>query len=400
MESTPPPRSASRRPLGWILVLVAGAAVGGSFLLRPGDDAPSARGGGARATSVTAAVVTRGSLTERGRYPGELAADTADVAAFYAGRVVAVRVRVGDAVAEGAVLAELDAIDAKEQIAQARAQARAAAAEEQRARVERDAALAEVTRLEPLARDQLISTLEIDKQRARANALAASAEVAGAGGAEAQARVRLLEKRLSEAVVRAPFAGRIAARHVDPGAVVAAGARLVRVVATAPLRVRFDVPEQEVGDLAAGTALRVVTRAAAGLADPAPVISARVAGVASEIDRQRRVAAVEALIEGAPVGWLPGMYAEVIVDRRTVTDATLVPAQAVLSRLQPGGAVGSGVFVVRGDAAAWVPVTQVARDGDQVAIAGAVAPGAQVLIAGHVDLADGSKIQLGGGGRP
>src|SRR3990167_2123138 len=102
MESTPLPRSASRRPLGWILVLVAGAAVGGSFLLRPGDDAPSGRAGGARATSVTAAVVTRGALTERGRYPGELAADTADVAAFYAGRVVAVRVRVGDAVAEGA----------------------------------------------------------------------------------------------------------------------------------------------------------------------------------------------------------------------------------------------------------------------------------------------------------
>lgn len=79
------------------------------------------------------------------------------VAAFYAGRLVAVRVRVGDTVKEGDVLAELDPVDAREQIAQARAQAKAAAAERHRAAVERDAAAAEVRRLEPLAKDKLIS---------------------------------------------------------------------------------------------------------------------------------------------------------------------------------------------------------------------------------------------------
>lgn len=389
----------SRAWIGWLLVGIAAAAVAASFLIKSDDDAAAEKKGGPRATPVTVAPVTHGSITERGRYPGELDADAADVAAFYAGRLIDVKVRVGDTVKKGDVVAELDPVDAREQIAQARAQAKAAVAEEQRARVERDAAIAEANRLEPLARDQLISALEIDKQRARANALKASVDAASAGGAEAQARVRLLEKRLVESVVRAPFAGRIAERYVDPGAIVAAGARLVRVVEVSPLRVRFEVPENDVAGLTVGTPLRVVTQArtaegSAAPADPATGVLAKVSGIASEISRTRRVAAVEALVENPPPGWLPGMYAEAIVDRRTIDQALIVPAQAVLSRLQPTGSVATGVFVADADVARWVPVKTIARDGDRIGVEGALGPNARVLIAGHVDLTDGSKLKV------
>src|SRR5690606_25011629 len=109
----------------------------------------------------------------------------------------------------------------------------------------------------------------------------------------------LLERRVIESKVRAPFAGRIAERFVDPGAIVAAGAKLVRVVATSPLRVRFDVPEQDVPTLRAGTAVNVFTKAGG---DGVP---AKVTGIGSEVSRERRVAAAEALIENPPEGWLP-----------------------------------------------------------------------------------------------
>lgn len=171
--------------IAWIIVVITAAAIGASFLFRGSDGAPAAKPKGARATPVVAVEVVRETITHRGRYPGELDADTADIAAFYAGRLVAVRVRVGDTVKEGDVVAELDPVDAREQIAQARAQARAAAAERHRASVERDAAAAEVRRLEPLAKDKLISELEIDRQRAKAKSLDASVDAAAAGEAEA-----------------------------------------------------------------------------------------------------------------------------------------------------------------------------------------------------------------------
>lgn len=389
MDGAPTTRR-SRAWVAWVVVGVAAVLVGGSFLIRGDDKAAAQAPKNATATPVTARDVIRGPITQRGRYPGELDADAADIAAFYAGRLVSMTVRVGDTVKAGDVIAELDPVDAKEQIAQARAQAKAAAAERNRANVERDAAAAEVARLEPLARDQLISALEIDRQRAKANALAATVDTAAAGEAEAHARVRVLEKRIQESVVRAPFAGRIAERYVDPGVIVNASARLVRIVAVAPLRVRFEVPEADIPRLAVGTTLRVITT---GDKEGLP---AKITGIASEVSRERRVAIVEGMVENPPAGWLPGMYAEAVVDLRTIEQATIVPAPSVLSRLQPNGGVATGVFVagVDGITARWVPIREVTRDGDRVAVEADLPAGTKVLVSGHVDLTDGGRIKL------
>lgn len=370
-------------------MVAAGIGVGASFLVSSSEESGGSKKSGPKVIPVVVAEVVQGSLTERGRYPGELVADAADISAFYAGRLVAVHVRVGSTVEKGAVLAELDPVDAKEQIAQAKAQAKAAEAEERRARVERDAAMAEVARLEPLARDRLVAEIEIDRQRARAASLGVAVEAAAAAGAEARARVTLLERRIVESKVRAPFAGRIAERYVDPGTIVSAGARLVRLVDTSSLRARFEVPEQDVPSIAKGTRVRIVTKA-----DPSGQgVDATVTGIGSEVIRERRVAIAEAKIENPPAGWLPGMYAEAIVDRRTIEQATIVPDVSVLSRLQPSGEVVVGVFLDDNGVAKWQPVTVVGRDGDRIAIEGPVPAGARVLVGGHVDLMAGTKIQ-------
>ncbi|MBA3462980.1 MAG: efflux RND transporter periplasmic adaptor subunit [Deltaproteobacteria bacterium] len=388
MDGTPTPRR-SRAWIAWVVVAVAGLLIGGSFLFRGDDKAAAQAPKNAAATPVTAGDVVRGVITQRGRYPGELDADAADVAAFYAGRLVSMHVRVGDTVKAGDVIAELDPVDAKEQIAQAQAQAKAAVAERNRANVERDAASAEVARLEPLAREKLISALEIDRQRAKANALAATVDTAAAGETEARARVRVLQKRIQESVVRAPFAGRIAERYVDPGAIVNAGARLARIVAVAPLRVRFEVPEADIPRLAVGTTLRVITT---GDKEGLP---AKITGIASEVSRERRVAIVEGMIENPPAGWLPGMYAEAVVDLRTIEQAIIVPATSVLSRLQPNGSVTTGVFVAGAEGTArWIPIREVTRDGDRVAVEADLPPATRVLVSGHVDLTDGGRIKL------
>ena len=401
MSDPNPPEDTSRRRrnrIGWAIVAIAAGAVAASFALTSGDDDGADRGGKPRATPVAAAEVERATITERARYPGELDADTADVASFYPGRVETVHVRVGDLVTEGQPLAEIDPVDAREQIARARAQAQAATAEEQRAAIELEAAKTQLERFEEYRAE--ISDSEYDAQKARTEGLRAAVTSAAARGAEARAGLALLQKRIAESVVRAPFAGRIAARHVDPGVILSAGAPLVRVVATSPLRVRFEVPEHDVAGLAVGTPLRVVT--GTGAAGPDAGAPAKVTGVGAEVDRDRRVATLEAVIDEPPAGWLPGMYADAIVERRTIPDATVVPATAVLSRLQPDGTIATGVMLADGDVARWVPVTAVAREGDRVAIEadGAVAPGARVLVAGHVDLAEGSPIQLTGGARP
>lgn len=394
-EPLPPQSRTLRARLGWVVVGVAGAAIIASFALSSDDDAAAERGRGPRATPVAVVPIERATITERGRYPGELDADSADVSSFYTGRLRAVHVRVGDLVKAGDPVAEIDPVDAQAQISRARAQAQAASAEEKRAAIELEAARRELARYEKLS-DQ-VSALELDARRAGTQALESAVATAAARGAEARAGVQLLQKRVVESVIRAPFDGRVAARHVDPGAIVNAGEPLVRIVATGPMHVRFEVPEQDVLGIEVGTRLRVVTQT--GSEGQEVSVPASVTGIGGEVSRDRRVATIEALVAEPPSGWLTGMFADVVVDRRTIEGATVVPSSAVLSRMQPTGEIATGVLVADENVARWVPVAVVAREADRVAIKSSdrrLAIGAPVLVAGHIDLADGGAIIISG----
>jgi RND family efflux transporter MFP subunit len=377
-----------RHWLPWALVIGTAVAIGGSFLVGGGGgDAGGDPGSRRKPTPVTAEPVKRQTVTLRGEYPGELDADSADIAAYFAGRLVEMHVRVGDTVEAGAVIAELDPVDLNQQIAQARAQVKAAAAEERRAAVEVAAAEADLARTEALP--ELVSVQELDTVRARVEALRAARATADAREAQAQAQVGVLGKRAVETRVKAPFAGRIADRYVDPGATVAAGSRLVRLVQTSPLRVRFEVPEADLGSVAVGAKVVVKTQVAADRQ-----VVATVTGVASEVNRERRVAVVEGLVEDPPTTWLPGMYATATADLRSLPDATTVPSVAVLTRLRGEGVLDTGVFVADGATARWVPVRVLGREGDRTAIEGELPADARVLVAGHIDLANGATIQV------
>lgn len=388
------PREARRPWRRWVLLAALAAGVGVLFLWEPGGESSRVVRGrsGTPATVVSAAAVETGSLTEQATYPGELDADAAELAPGVSGRLEAVHVRIGDAVERGQEVARVDAAELMRQRAEAVAATRVARAAAERAAIERQAAEREVTRAEALRASGTISEQEVEQLRTRASTLAVAVESAAAQQAQAQARVGLLDQQIVEARIRAPFAGAVAARRFDPGAFVPAGTSVVRLVAGAPLRVRFDVPEQDAGRFGGDTPIAV-------RAPPTGTreVSGRVTGLANEVDRSQRVVRVEGVIDDPPGAWLPGMFAEVVAAQRTVDDATLVPAAAVLSRLVSGNAVQAGVFRAEDGAARWVPVRVLARAGERVAVEatpGALAPGAQVLVGGHTDLADGAAITL------
>lgn len=400
-----PMNEAQTRPrswLGWLVVLLLAVGVGVSFFVGGEEEAKKKPPSGPRAVPVTAVEVVRGALTERVKYPGELDADSADVASFFSGRLESVEVRVGDRVEKGQVLAKLDPVDLNEQLAQAKAQVAASLANERRVQVEIAQGRRELARTDAMLAEKLVSESELEVQRARVDALKMQVGVQAAQAAEAKARVALLEKRLAESVVVAPFAGRVAERYMDPGAIVGAGARLVRLVAERPLWLRFEVPEHDVPLVRTGSEVLVGTRGEVG------EVKAEVRGLAGEVARDRRVALAEAVVTEPPEGWLPGMFAEAHVAVRSIDRGLLVPEVAVLSRLV-GARLESGVFIADGENARWVRVEVQARADGKVAVApaerevsdaeaqgsgGLLVEGARVLTAGHVDLNDGAPIKV------
>ncbi len=393
---TPAPRHGGW--VRWLVVVALGAAIALSFFLHGGSPAaeaggtghgPGAKGAGKPAT-VRVAPVERRDLTERATYPGEIVSDAVDLSSDVAGRLLEVKVRIGEHVDKGALIARVDAAELYRQRAEAIASQHAADATHQRSLSNLAAAKRQADRTAGLLDHHLVSAQEVDTLRSRVQSLTADAEAAAAQSAEATANAQLLEQKISECRITAPFAGVVSKRYRDPGAYVQPGTPIARIVQQRPLRVQFDVPERDVGALSAAGTVHVHTTAA----PDADEVVAHVSGMAGEVDRDRRTVSLEAVIPNPPPTMLPGMFAQVATAEQTLHQVLVVPGAAVLDRLMEDGGTAEGVFTFAGGHAHWVPVRVLGRDGDHMAVDGAIHATDQVLVAGHAELADGAPVRL------
>ena len=152
----------------------------------------------------------------------------ADLSAQTAGRVTVVSADVNDHVAAGAVLLRLTAVEQQAGANTARAQLRAAEA----AAVEAETSY---RRHAQLATGQYVSKAQLDQARAARDSAMAARDAARAQLAQAG-------QQAGYTVVRAPFAGIVSARRVEPGESVNPGQPLMSVYAPGALRIEVQVP--------------------------------------------------------------------------------------------------------------------------------------------------------------
>jgi RND family efflux transporter MFP subunit len=226
-------------------------------------------------------------------YLGVVVAQQAvDVQARLDGRLATIAVRVGDVVAQDQVLATIDVRAQHGDLLVARAALKAAVAGEDKAKIEEQQARERLGRAGKLS--NVISAEELATARYNERLAKAQVESARAGVAQAYARVKQLELELSEAEIRAPFAGVVAARNADPGALVHANTPLVRLISGDALWVRFAIPEDQGRTLTRGATVKVAVTTLAAAFD------AVVESVAPEIDPAARMIFAEARLTVPP----------------------------------------------------------------------------------------------------
>jgi RND family efflux transporter MFP subunit len=127
----------------------------------------------------------------------------------------------------------------------------------------------------------------------------------------AQAELHALELELEKTLITAPFEGIVARRYVRVGQKVAVGDRLFWITATAPLRVKFTLPERFVGQLKTGSLVTVI-----GPEPDKVERSARVIQVSPVVDPSSGTIEVLAQLQ-TPTGSLrPGMATNIRIDKR------------------------------------------------------------------------------------
>lgn len=351
---------------------------------------------GPQTAAVVTAPVERGSMVVRRRYPGELFGDAVELGSRVGGRVQDVYVRIGDHVDAEQPVAKIDDELLARQLRELRAMLRARRALARSSEVSMTAAKRELERGQELFDRGVASKQELDTLETELRLREAGQASAVAQAEQAQATIAVLEESLTDSEIRAPFAGVVARRDVDPGAFVDAGQSIVRIVAEAPLRVRFRVPEHELGDIHVGLRFELETRM--GITDLPRGEITRLAGEVTPADRSM-------LIEGVvdPHASLrPGMYADIRLDLRSLEATLIIPDVALLERVDVSGRASTGVFRLAQDGAGqsvarWVDVRVLGREAGRLAIeplvADALSETDEVLIRGHHELGEGAAIR-------
>jgi RND family efflux transporter MFP subunit len=140
-----------------------------------------------------------------------------------------------------------------------------------------------------------------------------------------KAEVRLLQKRLSDTTVQAPFDGSISAKLAAVGQYMKEGTPIYTLVKTSPLRLRVEIPEPAVPAARLGTALSFTTDAA-----PGGEFKAVVREVNPSLDAHSRSLTVEARLVSNDLRLKPGMFVQVRLSLAGgATAAVFVPKEAL-----------------------------------------------------------------------
>lgn len=263
----------------------------------------------------------RASESARGRaWDGVVeAVQQATLTAQTSGRVASVNVDVNDRVAAGEVLLRLTAVEQQAGADTARAQLRAAEA----AAVEAEASY---RRFAALASGQYVSRAQLDQARAARDSAAAARNAARAQLAQAG-------QQTEYTVVRAPFAGIVSARDVEPGESVVPVQALLALYSPDALRIEVLVPQSD------AVAIRVAKRARIALADGRSLDAAQVI-VFPAADPTTHSVAVRIVLPSVADGPQPGATAKVVFPIADGVGMVRIPAGALAQR----GEV-SGVYV-------------------------------------------------------
>jgi membrane fusion protein (multidrug efflux system) len=205
---------------------------------------------------------------------------------------------------------------------------------------------------------------------------------AHAAARTAEANFALLEARLKETHIVAPFDGLVSERLVSPGAYAKAGDSLVRLVDLKTIKVNFGVPERYLTQLKLG---QKVSARVASLNNRNFV--GEVYFIDPQVDVMTRTIKVKAKIDNADGALRSGLFANVELTLDVHENAAVIPEEAILAQM---GA--TTVFAVSDQHVTIRPVKTGMRIPGKVEILDGLKAGEEIVTSGHQKLFPGVKV--------
>jgi membrane fusion protein (multidrug efflux system) len=314
------------------------------------------QGGGRQALNVTGYIITPTLLSDYRNSTGTLRPDEeVDLSFEASGKVVSINFTEGSRVKEGDLLAKINDKPLQAQLEKLLAQQKLSEAKEfrQRSLLTKDAISQE-------SYDQIKTELQT-----------------------IQADINLIEARISETELRAPFDGIIGLRYVSEGSWTTANTKIARLVKIKPIKLEFSVPERYADEVKKGYPVDFTVDGNNNK------FVATVYAVDPKIDLGTRTILLRAIYPNTNEELKPGRYASVTMLLSRTENAIAIPSEALVPEME-----GEIVYVYRNGKADVVKVSTGLRTESQIQITDGLKFGDTLLTTGILQLRQSLPVVL------
>jgi multidrug efflux system membrane fusion protein len=362
-----------RRALAWSLGVVAIVAL---TACSKKEAAPVAL------RPVVAVAATADGKTAQSSLPATIEARYSTPLSFrVGGKIIERRVRLGDSVKAGEIVAKLDPADNAKSAASAAAQL--SAAQHQLTYAEQ-----QLVRDRAQAQENLIARAQLEQTE---NAYAAAL----AQRNQAQAQAALSADQLKYTTLVADKAGVITAEQADTGQNVSAGQAIYNLAWSGEIDVVSDVPETTLGSLTVGQKAAVTIAALGG-----KQFAAHVREVSPAADAQSRTYRVKLTLEAPTPEVRLGMTADVVFAQAPASNASGPSDESTQAFTLPATALFHAdtlpaVWIVKADGSLELRRVEVSRYGERtVTVSHGIAAGDRVVWQGVHTVSAGEKVRV------
>lgn len=274
-----------------------------------------------------------------------------------AGDVIDVPVREGESVAAGEVVLRQNNLEATSRLAQAEASV-------QSSRAELETAREQMKKFRVLSQQNFFSRNDLEKAETQVAVYTSQLKAN-------EAAVLMAKKALNDAVLRAPFAGVVAERLVEPGQLVMPNTPLLRLVDLRQLELAIQLPSSEIARVHEGQTLTFSVDAFGDEQFKARVVRLNPLAKASN----RRIT-VYAAVNNADLRLRGGLFAKGALVDEKAPSGLVIPLTALQEKDGK-----SGVMAIRQNRLVWQPVVLGQHNArtNQVIVTSGLAEGERIL---------------------
>jgi membrane fusion protein (multidrug efflux system) len=198
-----------------------------------------------------------------------------------------------------------------------------------------------------------------------------------------KAQAQLIRAQLAKTSIVAPFSGRIGLRTISEGEYLTPATAIANLLSTSPIKINFSVPEKYASQIKMNSSISFTN------AGSKKIYTGKVFAIEPGINAVTRTLHIKALAQNADNELIPGSFAKIKLALSTLSDAILIPNEAVIPVEN-----GKVVYIAKNGVAQQVAVESGARTDKNILITSGLNVGDTVLTSGSMTLKPESPVKV------